>query len=387
MMGSPDTPSPPARLHHRPALVALVAALVLAGELQHRVRAQQWEAVPVSADPPLPLVWEPVPAGELIELPQVAQDGATPTTPAAPDTPVPWVTGGLYQIKRGDVGLPSISQRVPSGYGNRFGGFQAGLFLESCNVTGNYVCGTNDFSDEFNNYAKGAVDLVLGVGDPVKLIGIDLGFNFTSLATTRPGQDNEGTQFGEGQGLNLALSRNLGRDVSLKVGAINLVELDDTQKDTGRSAYAVVSARIDLGGPQDQNTNDLYLTAGLANGLYRPLDQIVEDQQQACDALRRSTGSNKLTPQQISDCNADGLNYGSPAPVVSLAYLINPQISLIAEWWGRNLTLAASFKPFEDINWVITPGFTNIVRNADWDPSVPGYTDRYRLQLTTSIGF
>lgn len=254
-------------------------------------------------------------------------------------------------------------------------------------MTGNYVCGTESIQDEFNDYAKGAIDLNLGLGDPTRWLGIDLGFNFTSLATTRPGQDTAGTDFGEGQGINLAISRNFSPDWGVKIGAINLIELDETQKDTGRSAYAVVSGRIDLGGPPEKNTNDLYVTAGLANGLFRPLDTIVEDQRQACNALRRRKGTDLLTPQQIRNCNADGLNYGSPSPVAAVAWVINPQVSLMAEWWGRNLTLAASIKPIPGVNWVITPGVTNLVKNADWDPDVPGYTERARFQLTTSLAF
>jgi len=301
--------------------------------------------------------------------------------------PTPWVTGGLYQIRRGNEVLPAITQRVPSGYGSRFLGAQAGLFLENCNVTGSNVCGTTNFIDQFNDFAKGAVDFNLGLGDPTRWLGVDLGFNFTSLTSRRPGQDVAITKFGEGQGINLALSRNPGPNVGFKVGAINLIELDETQKDTGRSAYAVVSGRIDLGGPPDKNTNDLYITAGLANGLFRPLDTIVRDQGEACDALLRRKGTNVLTPQQRRNCNADGLNYGSPSPVAAVAWVINPQVSLLAEWWGRNLTLAASFKPIRNVNWVITPGVTNLIRNSDWDPDVPGYTEQVRLQVTTSLGF
>ena len=338
------------------------------------------------------LTWELVMPGEEFSTEMVAsevEDAEALRARAARTVtePVAWVTGGLYQISRGEEGLPGITQRVPSGYGSRFLGVQMGVFLESCNVTGSYVCGTNDFVDEFNDYGKGAIDLNLGLGDPTRWLGVDLGFNFTSLASTRPGQEEAGTDFGEGQGINLALSRNIGPDWSVKIGAINLIELDEAQKDTGRSAYAVVSGRIDLGGPPEKNTNDLYVTAGLANGLFRPLDTIVNDQRQACNALRRRNGTDLLTPQQVRNCNADGLNYGSPSPVAAVAWVINPQVSLLAEWWGRNLTLAASFRPLPGVNWVITPGVTNLVRNADWDPDVPGYTERVRVQLTSSLAF
>lgn len=338
------------------------------------------------------LRWELVMPGEEFSSDMVAsevEDAESQRLRAARTVlePIPWVTGGLYQISRGEQGLPGITQRVPSGYGSRFLGVQMGAFLESCNVTGSYVCGTNDFVDEFNDFGKGAVDLNLGLGDPTRWLGIDLGFNFTSLAGTRPGQDTAGTDFGEGQGINLALSRNIGPDWGVKIGAINLIELDEAQKDTGRSAYAVVSGRIDLGGPPEKNTNDLYLTAGLANGLFRPLDTIVDDQRRACAAARRRRGTDVLTPQQIRNCNADGLNYGSPSPVAAVAWVINPQVSLLAEWWGRNLTLAASVRPIPGVNWVITPGVTNLVRNSDWDPDVPGYTERVRVQVTSSLAF
>lgn len=392
----------PRRFRHRCALAgtAVVGTLWMAPAVQ----ALEWELVepqhatttdstpasgPIHSDG---LAWELVIPGDEISPEVVAQEVEEAEALrnqglASVPEPTAWITGGLYQISRGEEGLPAISQRVPSGYGSRFLGVQMGLSLESCNVTGNHVCGTESFEQEFKDYAKGAIDLNVGLGDPTRWLGIDLGYNFTSLATTRPGQDNPGTEFGEGQGINLALSRNLGPDWGLKVGAINLIELDDTQKDTGRSAYAVLSGRIDLGGPPNSNTNDLYITAGIANGLFRPLNTIVKDQGRACDALRRRKGTDVLTPQQISNCNADGLNYGSPSPVAAVAWMINPQLSLMAEWWGRNLTLAASIKPIPGVNWVITPGVTNLVKNSDWDPDVPGYTERVRLQLTTSLAF
>ena len=400
---------------HRVLGPGVLLGLAVAGALSlgPQARALDWELVDPAADAPAAssaanhapavppsaqaaaagqLSWELVIPGEELTPAAVAQElaeaeAARLAAEAAIPEPIPWVTGGLYQISRGEQGLPGISQRVPSGYGSRFLGVQMGLFLESCNVTGSHVCGSQSFQREFNDYAKGAIDLNLGLGDPTTWLGVDLGFNFTSLATTRPGQDTAGTAFGEGQGINLALSRNIGPDWGVKVGAINLIELDETQKDTGRSAYAVVSGRVDLGGPPDRNTNDLYLTFGLANGLFRPLDTIVDDQRQACNASRRRKGTDLLTPQQIRNCNADGLNYGSPSPVAALAWVINPQLSLLAEWWGRNLSLAVSIRPIPGVNWVITPGVTNLVKNADWDPDVPGYTDRVRLQLTTSLAF
>ena len=296
------------------------------------------------------------------------------------------VTAGLYQVKRNDEWIPSISQRIPTGFGSTFGTIQLGLFMESCNVTGGYVCGTQSREDEFNSNAKGILTLFTGLGDPNEWLGVDLGLQITSLATTRPDQTTAGTPLGSGRGLDLSISRNITPDIGIKVGAFNLAAFDEVQLDQGRSAYVVASTRIDLGGRHDENTYDLYLTGGIANGIFRPLNAIIEDQTRECDKDIQKYG--KRTRYKYGEhCNERGFNYGTPSPIASASLVINPQVSLIAEWWGRNLSLAASFKPFEELNWVITPGITNLVINSDWDPQYPGYTETNRFHLTTSIGF
>ena len=349
----------------------------------------QWQRLPETAPGAAvsqTVQWSVVPAGE-DAIPPTTSPNPTSAVATQPIAPKPFVTGGLYQVKRGKEWLPSISQRVPNAYGSTFGTLQTGLFIESCNVTGGYVCGSQDFSTEFKNNAKGIWSFLLGLGDPRKAIGIDLGFQITSLATTRPDQSSAGTPFGSGQGIDLAISRNLSEDFSVKLGVINLIKLDEVQQqDQPSSAYGVFSGRIDLGGDPRDNDNDLYFTVGIADGIYRPLNVILDSQEQAC--AKDVANKGYRSPGKYGDfCNIWGFSYGDPYPVASLAYLVNPQFSLIAEWWGRNLTLAASIKPFEQINWVITPGITNLIRNADWDPANPGYTTTPRFQLTTSIGF
>ena len=347
-----------------------------------------WQVMPANETPaPGPSVsWEPVPADQL------DSPFKQPETPAAiavtekPTRKEPFVTGGLYQIRRGDVGLPAISLNIPSAYGARFGTLQTGIWLESCLTVGGVVCGSQDFSTEFKDYGKGIWTFFAGVGDPTKLIGIDLGFQITSLSTTRPDQTNAGTSFGSGQGLDLFISRNLSEDFSVKFGAYNLVKFDEVQLDQGSSAFGLFSGRFDLGGHPDDNSHDLYITLGAANGRYRPLNVIVADQEQEC--ARNVAQRGQRSKFRYGDyCNIWGLDYGSPYPVASVAYMVNDQFSLIAEWWGRNLALAASIKPIPELNWTITPGITSLIRNADWDPDIPGYTTTPRFQITTSIGF
>ncbi len=295
------------------------------------------------------------------------------------------LTGGLYQISRGERGLPAITQRIPTGYGAQFLSFKAGLFLESCNVTGNYVCGSQDLHDEFKSNGKGKVTFLTGLGDPIDFLGLDLGFQVTSLATSRFGS-SAGTPAGSGRGIDLAVSRNITPDIGVKVGAFNLVELDEVQLGEGRSAFGVITGRFDLGGHPAENTNDLYLTLGMANGIYRPLSAIIDDQEQECAKDIDRYGYRKSF-KYGDDCEVRGFDYGELYPIASAAYMINEELSLIAEWWGRNLTLAASYKPFAELNWVITPGITNVIGNSDWDSDYPGYTERMRIQLTTSISF
>ncbi len=296
------------------------------------------------------------------------------------------LTGGLNQISRGEQGLPAITQRIPTGYGAQFLSFKAGFFLEDCNVTGAYVCGSEEWHDEFKKSAKGKLYFLAGLGDPNEFLGLDLGFQISSLATSRFGSQHDGTPFGSGRGMDLAVSRNLTPDIGVKVGAFNLVEFDEVQLGEGRSAFGVMTARFDLGGHPAENTNDLYLTLGLGNGIYRPLNAIIDDQANECAKDIDRYGYRKSF-KYGDDCEVRGFDYGIPYPIGSVAYMINEELSLIAEWWGRNLTFGASFKPLPQLNWVITPGITNVIRNSDWDSDYPGFTERMRFQLTTSIGF
>ena len=352
-----------------------------------------WERVDDSKNPPKPIIWtatdeDPtfIPGDKRNKItPSKKRQHAHRIADIQNRPPAP-VTGGLYQVQRNDEWLPSISQRIPTGFGSTFGTAQLGLFMESCNVTGNYVCGSQSREDEFKSNAKGILTLFAGLGNPNEWVGIDLGLQITSLATTRPSSTTPGKARGSGRGLDLSISRNINPDLGIKIAAYNLAALDEVQLDQGRSAYAVASTRIDLGGHPDENTYDLYLTGGVANGIYRPLNAIIEDQTRECTKDIERYGR-RTTYKYGDHCNERGLNYGTPWPIASAAFVLNPQVSLIAEWWGRNLTLAASIKPFEELNWVITPGITNLVVNSDWDPQYPGYTETNRFHLTTSIGF
>ena len=306
------------------------------------------------------------------------------------------VTGGVFHIKRNNDFLPAITHFIPSGFGASFGHVSMGLWLEDCLTAGGKLCGGNDknfkaggqsWIDEFYDWGKGRVVTEIGLGDPTKWFGLDAAFQFTSLATTRPGQTGDGgTPFGSGQGLDLSISRNITPDWGIKIGARNIAKFDNVQLDSGRSAYGVMSMRVDLGGNPSDNTNDLYLTWGLGNGRMRPLDAIVADQGRECKKDIDRYGK-LTTAEYVVHCLERGFDYGAPHPIGSIAYMVNPQLSFIAEWWGRNLLLGASIKPFEDINWVISPAVTSILHNSDWDPNVPGYTERMRFNLSTSIGF
>ena len=167
--------------------------------------------------------------------------------------------------------------------------------------------------------------------------------------------------------------------------ARNIAKFDEIHLDSGRSAFLVTSKRFDLGGNPEVNSKDLYVTLGLGNGRMRPLRAIVEDQRRECEEEDRKGVRSRST--YVVHCLERGFDYGTPWPIASVAYMANEQISFIAEWWGRNLLIGASIKPLEDVNWVISPAITSIIPNSDWDPEVPGYTERVRFNLSTSIGF
>ena len=335
------------------------------------------------------VIWQAVDPNDVINTEGIASDDSDDSSQiAASPMPLP-VTGGMFQVKRADQWLPSITQRIPNGFGGSFGDFQTGLWLADCSVSGGYVCGngTKDWVTEFQDTSENDWISQISLGDPTKWLGIDLGLTISSLATRRPNATSDGTPFGSGQGLHLALSRNITPDIGIKLGAFNLVELDKVQYDAGKSAYGVVSARIDLGGNLEENTNDLYLTLGAANGIFRPLNAIIEDQGRECNNMRKKQDGHLSSYGYGLYCNMWGLDYGTLWPVGSIAYLVNPKFSFFGEWWGRNLTIGFSLKPFDEINWVITPGISSVIQNSDWNSQYPGYTERMRLQLTTSIGF
>lgn len=355
-------------------------------------RRPAWEPVPMQQGSVRSIEWAVVDDNEA----DAAQTATLqPSSTRRRDTRPNPVTGGVFHIKRNDEFLPAITHFIPSGYGASFGHVSMGLWLEDCLTAGGKLCGGKDknvknggqsWIDEFYDWGKGRVVTEIGLGDPNRWFGLDAAFQFTSIATTRPGQESEGTPFGSGQGLDLSISRNITPDWGIKIGARNIAKFDNVQLDSGRSAYGVMSMRVDLGGDPSENTNDLYLTWGLGNGRMRPLDVIVADQTRECDKDMREKGY-RSKAKYVVHCLERGFDYGAPHPIGSVAYMVNPQLSFIAEWWGRNLLLAASIKPFEDINWVISPAVTSILHNSDWDEAVPGYTERMRFNLSTSIGF
>ena len=335
------------------------------------------------------LMWQAVDPIEVIETDEVVSNESEIPNQVAAGSTTHSVTGGMFQVKRAGEWLPSISQRVPHAFGGMFGEFQTGLWLADCGVSGGYTCGdgTRDWITEYQDFSENDWISQLSLGDPINWLGLDLGLTISSLATRRPNATSDGTPFGAGQGINIAISRNINHDIAVKFGAIHAIQLDEAIYDQGKSAYGVISARIDLGGNPQENANDLYLTIGAANGVFRPLKAIIEDQERECNKMREKQDGHLSTYDYGLYCNMWGFDYGTPWLIGSASYIVNPKFSIYGEWWGRNLTLGFSIKPFEDINWIVTPGITNLIHNSDWDSDLPGHTERLRLQLTTSLGF
>lgn len=363
-------------------------------ESKKQTKVLDWTPVAEELDHQQQIEWKAIGDDSLDSEPARLPNETNIITATGPKRYQNPVTGGTFHIKRNEQFLPAITHFIPNGYGASLGHFSLGLWLEDCLTAGGKLCGgdNSDFKfggqswvEEFADWGKGRVVAELGLGDPNKWFGLDVAFQFTSLATTRPGQEGSGTPFGSGQGLDLAISRNITPDWGIKLGARNIAKFDEIQLDSGRSAFLVTSKRFDLGGNPEVNSKDLYVTLGLGNGRMRPLQAIVEDQRRECEEEDRQGVRSRST--YVVHCLERGFDYGIPWPIASVAYMANEQISFIAEWWGRNLLIGASIKPLEDVNWVISPAITSIIPNSDWDPEVPGYTERMRFNLSTSIGF
>ena len=334
------------------------------------------------------VVWEPIDPGNVITADEVELDAASDEVLVTAE-PSGTTFASDKAIWRDEMWFPQISSMVPVGFGPKGTMFTAGVFGIDCTASG--ICTKPDSWDEYRDqleaFGEAQYDLSLSVGDAEKLVGLTL---TASLEETQVPLGGRNTQNLESDSNFLSefyvgahLSRNIGPDTAIRAGIKNWIQYKECGVDCGfpRSAYGVISQRIRLNPDQNKWFANAYLTAGIGNGEFRPLDEQVR----ASIAAQRSAGCSTYGYRADKPCSyntlrravLDAADYGRITPIGAAALEVVPGFNAIGEWSGRNLNLGFSVRPFPELGLVFTSMWNNLIHNCDYGckvdvPDYPG---------------
>lgn len=422
-----------------------------------------WEPVPAGTEPstslktpspPTSLVWEPVvptnratsdtsnalmaewintinarggPAWKLVdtedvivteENPQIVIQDATKAIKIARRTfdeasPTYSSTRALW---RNDRWLPQISYLVPNGYGPYGVMFDMRVTGTDCSL-GKGPCETftsfDDWQKSLNTQANGSTYFNLGFGNTQTWGGFFITNSAETISSAIGGGDGpliDSNRILKGVQTGLHYSKAIGPDTSFRTGVENLITWDSQDfifSDMTRNFYLVGSQRLRLKPPENDSPwfRNIYLTAGIGNGEFKPIEQTFQDQTQALkDAGCATYGFDGKTcsasSEQFKRAIRDGSDYGQINPIASVGIEVFDGLHLISEWTGRNLNAGFSWRPFKDVGFIITPMMESIVRNCEYPgcevTPISGFpekvslpdavlTERVRLSLQASF--
>jgi len=356
----------------------------------------RWEQL--TSDPnytsPKPIIWTNVKPRFAADIEQKIEEEAPiqdPTNAAVAIRPPVMPSGTTFAndkaIWRDETWHPQISSTVPVGFGPQGLMMSASLWGIDC-VTGAAFCAKpNDFNEylqQIENSGDANFNLSFGLGNAEKLFGLTITSRFeeTSLPL---GQRNSQTSDDEqnifsNYYIGAHLSRNLGTDTALKIGVDNWLDVRDCDFcGFPKSSYAVVSQRFRINKDQNAFFPNAYLTLGMGNGQFRPLDELIR----ASVAEQRKAGciTAGFTPEK--PCSKEALqratwkanSYGQLNPIGALSIEAFSGFHMIGEWTGRNLNAGFSIRPFEEFGLVITSMWENLLPNCDWGCTVKGIPD------------
>ena len=296
-------------------------------------------------------------------------------------------------IWRDDSWHPQISGTVPVGFGPT-GLMVSGSFWGIDCVTGAGYCEKandfNEYRDQVERIGDAQYNLSVGFGDADKLAGVTITSRFeeTSLALGNRNINEEKNIFSNYY-VGAHLSRNLGTDTGLKIGIDNWLDIRDcTTCGFAKSAYGVISQRFRLRDNQNSMFPNAYLTFGVGNGQFRPLNELILDgirkQRDAGCATPGFTPDKPCSPEALTRASLRARSYGQVNPIGAIALEALPGMNLIGEWSGRNLNAGFSVRPFEELGLVFTGMWENILPNCDYGctVSVSGVPDGIDLKAS-----
>ena len=296
---------------------------------------------------------------------------------------------------RDDAWLPQITSIIPNGFG------PSGLMLELSATGTDCTLGKGPcepfisfeaWQDSITKQANGEIYGTIGIGNSQKGLGSFLITNsFEQVAAEVRNSSLSSTPL-TGLQTGLHYARALGPDTSLRTGIENLITWDEKDyiyADMTRNVYAVASQRIRLKTDDDPNPwlRNLYLTGGLGNGEFKPIEETFQDQTQALKKAGCATygfePANPCSFERFKRALRTGSDYGTMHPIGAIALETYPNFHLITEWTGRNLNAGFSFKPFNDFGLVITPMLNSLIKNCEYPgckvTPIPGYDEKVEL--------
>lgn len=290
---------------------------------------------------------------------------------------------------RDDKWHPQISNTVPIGFGPK--GVMANIGISGIDCTANGICTQPedwaDYQRQLEEFGEAQYNVSLGFGDTEKFVGVTFTAAIEETQIPLGERNTQGLESDENflaeYYIGAHLSRNIGPDTAVRVGVKNWIDVKECGLDCGfpKSAYGVISQRFRLNPDQNSWFPNAYLTAGMGNGEFRPL----EEQVRSSIAAQRSAGCSTYGYLADKPCNSDTLrravldaaNYGQLTPIGAAAIEVYPGFNAIGEWSGRNLNLGFSVRPFEDFGLVFTSMWNNLLQNCDYGckVDVPDYPE------------
>ena len=363
----------------------------------------QWQELTADPNHALPeaVVWTPVEPSVAAEIEQKIEEEAPIEDPAnaaiaiqPPVMPSGTTFANDKAIWRDNTWHPQISGTVPVGFGPKGLMISGSIWGIDC-VTGAGYCektnGFDEYRDQVERIGEAQYNLSVGFGDAEKLVGVTITSRFeeTSLALGNRNTNEDKNIFSNFY-VGAHLSRNLGIDTGLKIGIDNWLDIREC-KNCGfaKSAYGIISQRFRLRDNQNSMFPNAYLTLGLGNGQFRPLDELVLDgirkQRDAGCATPGFTPDKPCSPEALTRASVRARSYGQINPIGAIALETLPGMNLIGEWSGRNLNAGFSVRPFEELGLVFTGMWENILPNCDYGctVSVSGVPDG--IDLKTSL--
>ena len=386
--------------------VALTASLAL---VHPSADAQTWQRTTEPNDPS-PLKWSlvnqttdlknqgtpksaPVPQWKAVEPTEVIHAETKSETSDSDVVVVDLPSGTTFAndraLWRDDQWHPQISNTVPIGFGPK--GVMVNIGLSGIDCTPNDICTQpedwDDYLRQVEKAGEAQFDVSVGFGDAEKLVGATF---TTSIEETQLPLGDRNTQGIETDAnlldeyyIGVHLSRNISPDTAVRFGVKNWIQVKACGLTCGfpKSAYGVISQRFRLNPDQNSWFPNAYLTAGMGNGEFRPLDEQVR----SSIAAQRSAGCSTYGYLADKPCNSntlrravlDAANYGQLTPIGAAAIEVYPGLNAIGEWSGRNLNLGFSVRPFEDFGLVFTSMWNNLLQNCDYGckVDVPDYPE------------